>query len=416
MNENRDRYRPNAVIGSFLVAFAILVILLGQTLWVPVARIQDLHVRSIALSVVDALSYVSRQIGVDAFVPSVRDGFISLAGLSENPEWDTKYYNRRATPVESDSDRSGGAPTAPSSAAIAGASGQLSDEPVSVGLNDAASDAAALEQGRADGTGEISPLGVTPGPALEETAALAASVSADRRIPARNPLSAIHSSENPLKVYVFGDSQVFSLGSGLSRLVGKGAPISVDFLAIHSSGFIRDDYYDWPAKLRDTLASGDYDAVVMMLGMNDYQSFRGADGTILRKRTVEWEAAYKERCGVLIDIALASVPRVYWLGMPLVKNDAYRESLAYIESIQDSIAEEYSPDVLVRVPLASTFPGEGKPFAQNADLGDGKKIQAMSSDGSHYTVEGGMIVMLPLFEILTRDFLFADVPLAQKLQ
>ena len=98
----------------------------------------------------------------------------------------------------------------------------------------------------------------------------------------------IHSEENPLHVFMFGDSQVFSLGSGLSRLAGKDSPIVIESLPIHSSGFIRADYYNWPAKLQDTFSAGSYEAAIMMLGMNDYQSFWDNDGKVMKKHTPEW--------------------------------------------------------------------------------------------------------------------------------
>ena len=211
---------------------------------------------------------------------------------------------------------------------------------------------------------------------------------------------------------MFGDSQVFSLGSGLSRIAGKDSPVAIEFLPIHSSGFIRGDYYNWPAKLEDTFRAASYEAAVMMLGMNDYQSFWNRRGEILRKGTPEWEAAYKDKCRELIDISLASVPRLYWLGMPAVKNRGYDDSLAYIDRVQASLAEEYSPDMLVRISLRDTIPGAGKTYADSVDLGDGRMLRVMGDDGSHFTVEGGQLVMKPLFDRLSRDYLFSEVPVA----
>jgi uncharacterized protein len=383
MIEKKDRYRPNHVIGTLLVAAFLLLLLLGQSLWIPVSKIGNLHVRSIALSIADAGSFVSSSVGIDTILPDVRSRFLSVSGLSENPSWDTRYFNRRGS-AETVSSGFPVAPAAQAAPAIPSAPSPAVPSP---------------ETGHGpDVTG-----------ALAGTATPALAVN-------RSSLSTIHSGENPLSVFMFGDSQVFSLGSGLSRLAGKDSPIKIDFLAIHSSGVIRDDYYNWPLKLQDTLASTRCDAVVMMLGMNDYQSFRGSQGEILRKKTPEWEAAYKEKCRALIDIALVSVPRVYWIGMPVVKNPAYRESLSYIDSVQKSLADEYSPDVLVRVSLSDIIPGAGKPWVGSIDRGGGNMLQVMSSDGSHFTVEGGMIVMQGLFDRLARDFLFTDVPVAQKLE
>lgn len=210
---------------------------------------------------------------------------------------------------------------------------------------------------------------------------------------------------------MFGDSQVYSLGNGLSRLAGKDSPVTVEFLAVHSSGFIRGDYYNWPAKLTDTLSAASYDTAVMMLGMNDYQNFWNNRGEIMKKHTSEWEAAYGEKCASLIDTALLYVPKLYWIGMPRVKDPQYDESLRYIDSVQDRIAARYGPDIVIRCPIADCLPGSEGAYLANVTLPEGKTIQAMSSDGSHFTVEGGQFAMSGLFKRLSSDWLFSEIPI-----
>ena len=151
-----------------------------------------------------------------------------------------------------------------------------------------------------------------------------------------------------------------------------------------------------------------------MLGMNDYQSFRDETGAIIKKKTPAWEAAYKEKCRAIIDLALESVPRVYWLGMPVVKNSTYNESLSYIDSVQASLAAEYSSDALVRVSIADTIPGAEKKFVSSIEEAGGKTVRVMEADGSHFTVEGGELVMLPVFDRLARDFQFDSPPVAHQ--
>jgi hypothetical protein len=225
--------------------------------------------------------------------------------------------------------------------------------------------------------------------------------------------SRIYSRDNPLPVYFFGDSQVFSLASGLSRLAGKDSAIDIDFLAIHSSGFIRDDFYDWPRKLEDTLADKEYAAVVVMLGMNDYQNFWTDDRRALKKRTEGWETVYRDKCRTIIDTALSRAMRVYWIGMPKVKNPSYDDNLSYIETIHNSVADEYSPDVLSRISLRSVIPGDGKPYSESVEIAPGRVQRIMTEDGSHFTVEGGQLVMQGLFDRLVRDFPFSELPVAQ---
>lgn len=98
--------------------------------------------------------------------------------------------------------------------------------------------------------------------------------------------------------------------------------------------------------------------------------------------------------------------------MPLVKNPTYNENLKYIEAIHDSVALEYSPDVLVRISLQETIPGLGAPYTETIETAPGKVVAVMTDDGSHFTVEGGQLVMKSLFNHLVTDFPFSEVPVA----
>lgn len=370
-SERSDASSPNGIIACIAIAACVAGVLCGTMLWIPPSRIGNLYLRSIVLAAADAGAAFARWTTLDRPVPRAREAFLSATGLDEHPSWDSRYFNRRGGEGKAALAEAPGAEASPRADGTASADGVL----------------------------DIDAAGV----------AAAASDSTATASQPPKPASVIHSSENPLRVFVFGDSQVFSLGSGLSRLSGKGGAIDVETLAIHSSGFIRSDYYDWPAKIEDTFRASPFEAAVLMLGMNDYQNFYGADGKVLRKRTPEWEAAYAEKCRALVDLVLAFVPRVYWVGMPLVKNEAYAESLAYIDGVQAKVAAEYSPLTVVRVSLTDAVPGPGKPYADTLEV-EGRRVAAMSSDGIHYTVEGGQLAMLPLFRLLSADYPFSEGP------
>jgi len=401
MRKKEDRYTPNHVIGTLLVSAFCIVVFWGQSLWVPASRLENLYARTIVLSITDSGAAFASWTGFDKVIPELRTAFLDVSGLSANTSWDTRYYNKRNANLNS-SDSLPSANQSAASAVLAGtdAAGTGTEKSTSViGQSETTTDTPVVSSVKIDTN-------------IDSQISTATTVSSGAPFIARPSPNDIHSAEHPLSVYMFGDSQVFSLGSGLSRLAGKNSSVDVEYIAVHSSGFIRDDYYNWPAKLVDTFQAKKYDAAVMMLGMNDYQSFMNDRRVILKKRTSEWEAAYRERCRALIDIVLTSVPRLYWIGMPVVKNTAYSESLAYIDSIQQSVADEYSPDILVRVPLKDTIPGKDKPFSPSFETGDGKKFQVMSADGTHFTVEGGQLAMKPLFDFFTRDFLFSEIPVA----
>lgn len=364
MRQKKDSYSPNNILGTLLVTVFCIIVICGQNLWIPASRIENLYLRSIVLSISDAGSFASSSIGLDRNLPKIRSIFLTVSGLSGHTSWDTRYYNTRSD-----------AETVAS----------INTEPVTEIVN------------------SVVPEANISIPESEPIAYPPIQISA---------LSSMHSTEKPLKVFMFGDSQVFSLGSGLSRLAGSNSPVDIVFLAIHSSGFIRGDYYNWPVKLTDTFRESQYEAAIMMLGMNDYQSFWNNKGEIMKKCTPEWEAAYKDKCRKIIDITLASVPRLYWIGMPAVKNSVYESNLTYIDSVQESLAQEYSPDVVIRISLRDTIPGKNNSYIDSLTLENEKVLKVMNSDGSHFTVEGGQVVMKPLFDRLATDYLFTEVPVA----
>lgn len=364
-----DAYKPNYILLTLAVSLVCIVILCGKNFWISASRIENLYARSIMLSITDAASAFSSWTGQDNIVPSLRNFFVDITGLKNHTSWDNRYYNtRNVTEKNNDMDES---------------------IPLEGEFALPEYETSAITKLKAE-TIEPSGLKLTPIMESDQT----------------------HSRENPLDVFLFGDSQVFSLGSGLSRLVGKNSPISVDFLAIHSSGFIRSDYYNWPAKLADTFREKHYEGAIVMLGMNDYQSFRDDAGIILKKRTPEWEEAYKDKCRNIIDSVLTYTPRLYWLGMPIVKNDEYDRNLAYIESVQNDLAQEYSPEILVRVSLRTQGLSKPLSYSDTVLLPDGRLLEIMGGDGTHYTVEGGQYMMKSLFDQMVNDYLFTEIPVA----
>ncbi len=370
----KDTRSANGVMLSLLITAVCSVMLLGPVLWIPASRISSLPFRVIALACTDALEMLSRTLILHEYVEDLRSAFLSVTGLESHPAWDTRYYNLRPEASLPEPAESSGHVKTPT------------DESMKENIDGGASEAVSTDQG--------------------PVASLAARTSPSLDLP-------LYSPDNPLRLYFFGDSQVYSLGHGLSRLCGKEGPFDITVVPVHSTGFIRMDYYNWIAKLTDVLAADRYDAAVVMLGMNDHQNFWNSQGEIVRTGTDKWEQAYGERCRAVIDAALLNVRRVYWIAMPLVKNKTYNGHLRYIDRVQDTIAAEYSPDLVVRIPLVPYIPGEGQEWKQVIDLPSGSQLRAMSDDGSHFTVEGGQFVMQGLFEKLKTHYQFEVEPVAR---
>ncbi|MCM1322046.1 MAG: DUF459 domain-containing protein [Bacteroides sp.] len=389
-NKQEKPYSPNQICACVLCSAALFVLFAGSSLKGNAAKITAPRARGVVTEAADALSAIGTACGTDAILPSIREKFIRAAGLSDNVLWDTRFYGIQTR--------------------NAAAENPLSSD---------ALDAPAAEESAAD---RIAPLTDADGartalPPRSKPHLAAASYMRVRlrdgteklvRCLSENKIE-FFSRDNPLKLLIFGDSQITGIGAGFERIVGAHSAISVAAISVVSSGFIRDDYYNWQAKLADLFSKEQFDAVIFMLGMNDNIPF-AKSGRTVQRRTEEWRSVYEPRCRELLDIVASAVPRVYWLKMPLPRSEAYDENLLFIDGIHDDVARLYPEDVVVRVSVRDIFPGADAPYTEKITLEDGRSLRVMDSDGLHYTIPGAQWIMLPLFSRILDDFYFPEPP------
>ncbi len=134
--------------------------------------------------------------------------------------------------------------------------------------------------------------------------------------PVRTPTAA-----DPLRVLVAGDSLVGWIAPALEQELPAGDPVQVIDDWKGSTGLVRPDFFDWPARIEQDMAEHDPDVVVLGFGGNDTQNLTTDDG-ILQLGTPEWEAEYQRRIGEVLDLIEAPGRTVYWIGLPLTTSDA----------------------------------------------------------------------------------------------
>ncbi|MEL3906676.1 MAG: DUF459 domain-containing protein [Treponema sp.] len=367
----QGRYSPNQCIFFVVLVLIILLPFLGKRIGRPAQSIKNLYLKNIYSALVQPVIAFTEYFPLASIIPAVRAGFITAAGLGERGEWDSFFYNGEAYGEDADFlwafDGSG---VYPSNTDV------LSDE----------------------GAGEAE--GTVP-------AELKKHISQEllRNVAVSIPRSPRY----PLRMFFFGDSQMHGIASGMKRALGSDTSITVEELSVHSSGFLRSDYYNWPQKLESCFAqqtSGThFDAAVLFLGMNDYQDMIAA-GSILYAGTPEWEEVYRRMVKKHIDIVLRSVPRLYWFGLPVVRKSAYNEKIQYLDSVHRSIAAEYDSKRLIKVALQDFTAEYGNDYVGAVKGEDGLWRTFMQSDGIHYTVEGGEYLMKKFIMQLHRDYEF----------
>jgi lysophospholipase L1-like esterase len=150
---------------------------------------------------------------------------------------------------------------------------------------------------------------------------------------ARGPVTA----DEPLRLWVGGDSISRDLGDGMARV----APVDLvdpTFDPQFSSGLSRPDFFDWSQRLAQLVSAEPPDAVAIMFGANDYQNVEH-EGRVLDRGTPEWNDLYRSRVGEAMDILGTSEgTTVTWVSLPIMAPGKYRDGA--IELMNTIYAEE----------------------------------------------------------------------------
>jgi hypothetical protein len=205
-----------------------------------------------------------------------------------------------------------------------------------------------------------------------------------------------------LRVYVAGDSAAEPLGYEFQRLSAGHGRIStvVDFKV--SSGLANPAYFDWPARLGQAMATRPVpEAVVLFLGGNDHLPMRGSRGMVQPGRP-EWVAEYTRRAGEMMDLAGRTGAQVYWVGMPVVRDDGRNGSVAAINKALVAAAAE-RPWVHY-LDVAPLFGDVDRDYSAYRPDGDGEPTKVRQDDGIHLTNTGSGWVAALLYDAIAQDF------------
>lgn len=144
----------------------------------------------------------------------------------------------------------------------------------------------------------------------------------------------IISAAEPLRVGIYGDSQAKDLGRRIIQLAAEDALTTVVEHGRVSTGLARPDYYNWPARLQELLATEDRDVIVFLSGSNDAQTLQDHEGNgIADVGTPEWEEEYRRRVAGLMDLVNNGRHRLVWVTVPLVGNAKIAPTMQLVNQI-----------------------------------------------------------------------------------
>lgn len=202
---------------------------------------------------------------------------------------------------------------------------------------------------------------------------------------------------DPLRIWVVGDSLTEQLGPALRDLAAGTGRAATEHELHYSSGLSRLDFFDWPARLDVIEEASDPDVWVVMFGANDAQSIR-VGGRHLEFGTPEWDAAYRRRvAGVMAGLS-SNAQQVVWVGQPVMRTAGFAQRMAHLDELYRSEAARH-PDVTF-LDTWELFAGPDGAYAAYLPGSDGRPALMRLGDGIHLTRPGGEHLATRVFDVI----------------
>jgi len=195
---------------------------------------------------------------------------------------------------------------------------------------------------------------------------------------------AVEKAPGATRVAVFGDSLAVDLGKALERHYAEDPNLVVLQQGVGSSGFVRQDYFDWSKAVGEQIAANSFDVAVMIIGINDRQTIT-VDGVSHKALTEGWNAIYTQRMNAVLNQLRAAGKPTIWVGLPPMEAPSYSTAMNQISAVQRLASFSGGAEFL---DIYERFADEnGKYIAYGPDL-SGKSVQMRKADGIHFSSAG----------------------------
>jgi uncharacterized protein len=185
-------------------------------------------------------------------------------------------------------------------------------------------------------------------------------------------------------ILVVGDFMADGVSEGVEQAFEADAGVVVVSKANGSSGFVRDDFYNWSQEIAGIVAETKPAVITVMLGTNDRQPMR-LNGEKAVVRSPEWTLEYERRVAGFADALKNTGIPVVWIGMPPFKQPTMSADMLALNDIYRKNVERVSGTF---VDIWDGFLDEQGLFSINGSDYIGQPVRLRASDGINLTFPG----------------------------
>jgi uncharacterized protein len=204
------------------------------------------------------------------------------------------------------------------------------------------------------------------------------------RAPAEPQTPIVEKTDDAKVVLVVGDFLAGGLAEGLDSAFADNPAIKIVARANGSSGFVRDDVYNWPAQIKSLIETEKPAAVVVMLGSNDRQQMKVGD-VREQPRSENWTNEYERRTDALGKAVEDTKVPFLWVGMPAFGLSKMNSDMLAFNDIYHSAAQSHGGEF---VDVWDGFVDENGAFVTSGPDINGQPVRLRSDDGINVTKAG----------------------------
>ena len=202
--------------------------------------------------------------------------------------------------------------------------------------------------------------------------------------PVEPAIVAVEKQPDAKVILVVGDFLGGGLAEGLTDAYAQTPGIRVVDRSSGSSGFVRDDFFNWPEQIATMVETEKPAAIVVMLGSNDRQQIRTGDARA-DKLSEAWIKEYEARATVFAAGARQNDAPLIWVGMPAFKSTSMTADMLALNDIYRRVAENAKGEF---VDVWDGFVDENGAFVMSGPDINGQPVRLRSSDGINVTKAG----------------------------
>lgn len=203
-----------------------------------------------------------------------------------------------------------------------------------------------------------------------------------------------------IQIGIVGDVMAQGVAQALIRQLKRAQPNNLvpKNFAKGSSGFVRNDYYNWNAALPRILKANKLDYMLVFMGSNDRQSIR-IKGRSYKAKTPKWREEYVHRISEFLGTLKSNGVKVIWLGQPISRGKRFSNDMALFNEIYRQHVESQDG---VFFDVWNLFANEnGKYSRRGADMaGQIKTLRA--SNGIHFNRNGYDKIAFQVIELVQK--------------